>query len=121
MSPENGNRSCAGAVTLALFAGIAIGAAIGILFAPKPGSQTRKELLEKGEKFVELSKESVSDLMEKTRDIAQVGKQKIEELKMMGEEIWEKGSKKVKNTTKKIKDIVEEGQTAAKEAEEYLS
>ena len=121
MGSENESRSSAGAVTLALFTGIAVGVIIGILFAPKPGNQTRRELIEKGEKFIELSRESLSDFMEKTRDITQVGKQKFEELKMKGEEIWERGGKKVKNTAKKIKDIVEEGQAAARETEELLS
>jgi len=121
MGSESENKSCAGAVALALFAGIAIGAVIGILFAPKSGQQTRKELIEKGEKFVDLSRESMGDFMEKTRDITRAGKQKIEEIKMKGEKIIEKGSKRVKNTAKKIKDIVKEGQTAAKETEEYLS
>ena len=120
MSPEN-NRSCAGSVALALFAGLAIGAVIGILFAPKPGKETRQELVEKGERFVELSRESIAEFVEKTKDFAEAGKQKIEELKIAGEEIWEKGKNKLSDTAKKVKDIVEESKSAAKKTEDYLS
>ena len=68
-------------VATALFAGLAIGAILGLLFAPKSGKETRNDLVEKGEKFMEMGKESVSDVVEKTKDLAESGKKKIEELK----------------------------------------
>jgi hypothetical protein len=37
--------------------------------------------VDKGERFMEMGKESVSDVVEKTKDLAESGKQKIEELK----------------------------------------
>jgi gas vesicle protein len=121
MSTGNENKNCAGGIAIALFTGIAVGAVLGILFAPKSGKETRQELLERGEKFVEASKVSISDLMEKTRDITETGRQRFEEMKVMGEELLEKGKKKAKKTAKKVKDIVEESKAAAKEAEDYLS
>jgi Gas vesicle protein len=68
-------------VITALFAGLAIGAILGILFAPKSGKETRNDLMDKGERFMEMGKESVSDVVEKTKDLAESGKKKIEELK----------------------------------------
>ena len=65
----------------ALFLGLAIGTVLGILIAPKSGKDTRKELMEAGEKFMEMGKESVSDVVEKTKDLAESGKKKVEELK----------------------------------------
>ena len=121
MSPEDSKKSCAGAVTLALFSGLAIGAVIGILFAPKSGKETRKELVEKGEKFVEMSRESLAEFVERTKDLTEAGKQKIEELKIVGEEIFITGKKKMQNTAKTVKDIVEESKAAAKKTEDYLS
>lgn len=41
-----------------LFAGLALGAGLGVLFAPKKGEETRKEL-----------KEKIDDLLEKAKDI----------------------------------------------------
>ena len=74
--PNNGNG-----VARALFIGLAIGAIFGILFAPKSGQETRNELVEKGERLMDMGKESVSDVVEKTKDLAESGKQKIEEIK----------------------------------------
>ena len=80
MSPGN-CRSNGGGISIALFAGLAIGAILGVLFAPKSGKETRNDLMDKGERLVEMGKESVSDVVEKTKDLAESGKKKIEELK----------------------------------------
>jgi gas vesicle protein len=108
-------------IVIALFAGIAIGTIAGILIAPKPGSQTRKDLIEKAEKIIEQSRENVGSFIEKSKDFAEAGKQKIEEFVMMGEEIIEKSKNKAANTASKIKEIVKESKKAAKETEELLS
>jgi hypothetical protein len=68
-------------VITALFAGLAIGAIFGILFAPKSGKETRGDLMDKSERLMEMGKESVSDVVGKTKDLAESGKKKIEELK----------------------------------------
>ena len=68
-------------VVSALFTGLAIGVVLGILFAPKSGKETRNDLVDKGERLMDMGKESVSDVVEKTKDLAESGKQKIEELK----------------------------------------
>jgi len=121
MSSGNSRENFAGSVAAALFAGLAIGALLGILFAPKSGKETRKELAQKGERFLEISKEGFSEVVEKTKDLKQAGKQKFEELKIAGEEILEKGRKKAANTAKKIKLIVDESKAAAKQTEDFLS
>ena len=80
MSPDNGKSSDSW-VVIALFTGLAVGAIIGILFAPKSGKEIRNDLKEKSEKLLEAGKESVSEVVEKTKDFIEAGKQKIEELK----------------------------------------
>jgi gas vesicle protein len=115
------NRNYTGPVILSLITGLAIGAVAGILFAPKPGDQTRKELKQKGDKFIQLSRESFDEILEKTRDFTQSGKQKIEELKVAGEDILDTGRKKVKEASTKIKKIISESKKAAAKTEEYLS
>jgi gas vesicle protein len=68
-------------VIIALFTGLAVGVIIGILIAPKSGKETRNDLMEKGERLMEMGRESVSDVVEKTKDLAQSGKKKVEEVK----------------------------------------
>ena len=132
MSSSNDNKSSGAGVVFALLAGIAVGAVLGILFAPKSGKETRQIIKEKGEKLIEESKKNIGDIIEKTKDFTQISKQKIEELKMVGEDFVEKGKKTVKNaarvigtkigkTKEKIKDVVEEGKSKAKEIEDTLS
>ena len=65
-------------------AGLAIGAVLGILFAPKSGKDTRNYLMDKGEKIMEMGKDTVTDVVEKTKDLTEFGKRKIEELKAVG-------------------------------------
>ncbi len=66
---------------IALFTGLAAGILIGMLFAPKSGKETRKDLMDTGEKIMEMGKESVSDVVEKTKEMAESGKKKVIELK----------------------------------------
>ena len=44
-------------IIVALVAGAAIGAALGVLFAPDKGSETRKKIAEEGKKFADEVKE----------------------------------------------------------------
>lgn len=62
-----------GKVVVALLAGIAAGAVLGILFAPAKGSDTRKEISGKGEGLKESIKEKfnefLDDISEKYDDV----------------------------------------------------
>jgi len=77
MSPGSNSSG----IFIALLAGLAIGAVLGVLFAPKSGKDTRNYLVDKGEKLMEMGKESVSDVVEKTKGLVESGKKTIEELK----------------------------------------
>jgi gas vesicle protein len=68
-------------VVIALFTGLAVGIAIGVLVAPKSGKETRNTLVETGEKIMEMGKDTVTDVVGKTKDLTEFGKRKIEELK----------------------------------------
>jgi len=69
MSDKNSNS------TLAFLLGIAVGALLGVLFAPAEGKETRKkiakyleELEEKGEEFIEEGTEKVKKFIEESKD-----------------------------------------------------
>jgi len=123
MNMENSNRSrnYAPEVMITLTLGLAVGFVAGILLAPKSGKETRKELIEKGEEFVE-----------KTKDGFEVAKVKIAEAKGMGEEFLEKSKDAFEKTTKtvgqkagkakkKVEKVISKGKAAAKKVEESLS
>jgi len=53
-----------GKLLLGLLAGVAVGAALGILFAPAKGSDTRKKIYDKGEDLTEGLKEKFDEFLE---------------------------------------------------------
>jgi gas vesicle protein len=67
-----------GKVILGALAGLAVGAIAGILFAPEKGSTTRRQIMDKGDDYVEKLKskyekvrDSVADKFESTLDEAE--------------------------------------------------
>jgi len=52
-----------GGVLLGALAGVAVGALIGILFAPDKGSATRKKIIDKGEDYVDNLKEKINGIL----------------------------------------------------------
>ena len=102
-----------------LVLGIAIGASLGILFAPKKGSQTRRELKEKMLDLVSRAKElSISDISkmieeriaEIRRDLNDLDKEKV--LK-----IAKKKSEDIKRKYQELVDLaIEKGTPVLKDA-----
>jgi gas vesicle protein len=68
----------AGKVLLGVLAGAAVGASLGILFAPDKGSETRKKIVQKG---VDL-KDSVKDRIDGFADILKGNNGKVHEEKV---------------------------------------
>jgi gas vesicle protein len=52
-----------GKIILGALAGVAVGALIGILFAPDKGTATRKKIVHKGEEYVDNLKQRINTLM----------------------------------------------------------
>ena len=102
-----------------LVLGLAIGASLGILFAPKKGSQTRRELKEKMLDLVSRAKElSISDvskmieerIAEIRRDLNDLDKEKV--LK-----IAKKKSEDIKRKCQELVDLaIEKGTPVLKDA-----
>jgi gas vesicle protein len=52
-----------GKVVLGMLAGVAIGATLGILFAPAKGTETRKKILRKGEDTIDEINDKFEELL----------------------------------------------------------
>lgn len=78
-------------ILTAIAAGVAVGAILGVLFAPDKGVETRRKINSQGEKLAE-------DLKSKFRK----GKEKLNELKV---DIEKKVNEMEKNVNEKVKEF----------------
>ena len=100
-----------------LFAGIAIGAGLGVLFAPKKGSETRKDLMNKFEELKLKAKdididEKIENLKAELADldkekVLKIAKKKAGQIRDMAEEL-------VDYAVEKGTPVLEKAATAAR-------
>jgi gas vesicle protein len=83
----------AGKVFLGVLAGVAVGAVLGILFAPAKGSKTRKKISKKGEKLTE-------DLKEKFNEFLESISEKFDEVKEEVSDFTEKAKSRTEEAKK---------------------
>lgn len=82
-----------GEVILAFVLGGIIGAALGIMFAPASGKETRKKLKDIGEDLEEKIEDLGAEVKTKTKNIVHEGKEKIVATAERFEEAFEAGKK----------------------------
>lgn len=78
---------------LAFILGGIIGAAVGILYAPRAGKETRDKLKDLGEDLAEKIEDMGDDVKNKTKQMVAEGKEKIASSKERIEEVFEAGKK----------------------------
>lgn len=85
----------AGKIALGALAGVAIGAVVGILFAPDKGSSTRKKISKKKDEYVE-------ELEDKFTDFVNSITRKFETVKKEAGNMADNVKLKVEDTKKKV-------------------
>jgi gas vesicle protein len=88
-----GNANNTGKLMGAILIGAAIGGALGILFAPDKGSETRKKILSKGNDLTDAVKDKFSKIADKFR-------KEVEAIKDQANEIAENGKSVVEDLQK---------------------
>lgn len=83
---ENSNK---GKLIAALLTGAAIGGALGILFAPGKGSETRKRISSKSNKLTDAVKEKFGAVTKKFKKDASSDKEKTNKLEDNGRPVME--------------------------------
>ncbi|MES2330688.1 MAG: YtxH domain-containing protein [Bacteroidota bacterium] len=58
-------------ILIAAAAGVAVGAIVGVLFAPGKGRETRKKIIDEGENLAETLKEKFAECKGKSHDVKQ--------------------------------------------------
>jgi gas vesicle protein len=82
-----------GDVFMAFLLGGLVGAALGILYAPSSGKETRQKIKEKGDDLTDKFNTMSEDVKNRARHMVAEGKEKIESSKERLEEAFEAGKK----------------------------
>ncbi len=72
-----------GKVIGALLMGAAIGATLGVLFAPDKGSRTRRKIMTKGQDMTDQLKDKIDDLVDDVKEEIETIKDKVHEFRGM--------------------------------------
>lgn len=88
-----------GKVVLGALAGLATGAALGVLFAPEKGEITRKKIAEKG-------KNTADDLKIKYNGLIDKLNSKLETVKKEGMNYYEEGNAMAQNTKRNLENTI---------------
>ncbi|MDQ3142422.1 MAG: YtxH domain-containing protein [Bacteroidota bacterium] len=86
-------------VLLGIIAGIAVGAILGILFAPEKGTKLRETIVSKGEDYAEGLKEKFHEILDNITEHYEEASQEAKDLVSKGKAKYEEVKKDVKNTT----------------------
>ena len=86
----------AGKLFLGVLAGVAVGATLGVLFAPKKGSSTRKRISRKGEEYI-------GDLEEKFNDFIDTTAKKYRDVKDEVTGVVDQGKRKMEEFVDELK------------------
>ncbi len=104
MSSESDGFRTGFAAGVGFLLGLATGAILGLLYAPKPGVELRKDIKEKTTELYEKGKEVVESTADKIKSGYETSKKKVAEVsESIGERIQD-----IKESAKKISDLAKD-------------
>ncbi|MBC7411772.1 MAG: YtxH domain-containing protein [Bacteroidia bacterium] len=75
-----------GKLVVGVLAGVAVGALVGVLFAPHKGSETRRKIVEKGDDSMDEMKDKFEELLNSFAEKCECAKEDMQKLYEQGKE-----------------------------------
>ena len=92
--------------------GIGVGAAVGILFAPKPGEETREDIQRRADEGREYARRRAADLRERAGGIIEQGREIVDSQREQLNSALEAGRKAYQDVSSGSSDDESEAQAA---------
>jgi gas vesicle protein len=94
-----------GSFLMGLLAGTVLGAGLGMLFAPKAGSEVRKQLSEQATRLRSTATDTIHQASDKLGQVSQQASEKLHQ-------VSQQASAKVSQTSEKVSQLVDRGRDA---------
>lgn len=91
-------------IILGVLGGVAVGALMGVLFAPEKGDKTRKKIMEKSNDYADELKDKLDSLLGTVSS-------KYDKLKREGESLFAEGKSKFQDAKNEGQDLIAEGKS----------
>ncbi|MBP4142189.1 YtxH domain-containing protein [Flavobacterium sp. I-SCBP12n] len=100
-------------VILGVLGGVAVGALLGVLFAPEKGDKTRRKIMDKSNDYAEELKDKLDSLLGSISN-------KYEKIWKEGESLLADGKSKLNDAKKEGEDLLAEGKSKYYEAKSEI-
>ena len=100
-------------IILGVLGGVAVGALMGVLFAPEKGDKTRKKIMEKSNDYADELKDKLDSLLGTVTS-------KYDKIRREGESLFAEGKSKFQDAKEEGQDLIAEGKSKYNEVKSEI-
>ncbi len=104
MSADDANGRSSAAFLTGFIAGSMLGAGLALLFAPRPGDETRREVAERAQRVREKAREGLGVASDRVAHIAERGKAVYHDAAERGKAIYQDAADKAREAARAVRE-----------------